>query len=85
LSAASEALAKQPASSTVEDGWLHDTPGAFICCAHAGIEAEHTKRAENKNEEPKRIMMLSFYGLTSDPGDHDLDSECIVVNPAVTK
>ncbi len=31
-----------------------------MCCANAGVEAEHTKRAENKNEEPKRIMMLSF-------------------------
>jgi hypothetical protein len=31
-----------------------------MCCANAGVEAEHTKRTENKNEEPKRIMMLSF-------------------------
>ncbi len=31
-----------------------------MCCPNAGVEAEQAMRAENKNEEPKRIMMLSF-------------------------
>jgi hypothetical protein len=60
LSAASEAFAKQLASSAVEDDLLQDTPGAFMCCPDAKAQTEHKKRAETKNEEAKRVMMQSF-------------------------
>jgi hypothetical protein len=39
---------------------LQGTPGAFMCCAIARLQAELKNRAKSNSKEGKRTIMRSF-------------------------